>query len=145
MQDITFARAPLFQQVRDALLERIKAGEWKPGLPLPNEGELAREYRVSSGTIRKSLDILEAQRVITRKQGRGTFVCDQTELSAMPQAVQEFLQAIGGATVSGCSVVVNGKPYSADGLRLVADGLLGIAAWLEQRPQTPTKAGRKVA
>jgi GntR family transcriptional regulator len=65
---------PLYQQVRDALAGRIAAGEWKPGAVLPNEGDLAREFSVSPGTLRKALDLLEAERLLIRRQGRGTFV-----------------------------------------------------------------------
>jgi GntR family transcriptional regulator len=68
---------PLYLQLHDALAERVVSGEWKPG-PIPNEGELAREYGVSTGTMRKALDLLEAEHLVTRRQGRGTFVNDQT-------------------------------------------------------------------
>ena len=68
-----FAR-PLYQQVRDAVAGRIAAGQWKPGAALPNEGDLAREFSVSPGTMRKALDLLESERLLTRRQGRGTFV-----------------------------------------------------------------------
>ena len=65
---------PLYLQLCDALADRIAAGEWKPGDALPNETDLAREFGVSSGTMRKSLDLLESERLLTRRQGRGTFV-----------------------------------------------------------------------
>jgi GntR family transcriptional regulator len=68
----------LYLQVRDALAERIANGSWKPGTPIPNEGHLGRELGVSAGTVRKALELMEAQRLITRRQGRGTFVSDQT-------------------------------------------------------------------
>jgi GntR family transcriptional regulator len=45
---------------------------------LPAELDLAKELGVSSGTVRKALDTLESQRVVTRQQGRGTFVNDST-------------------------------------------------------------------
>ena len=32
---------PLYVQVRDAIANRIAAGEWKPGAVMPNEGDLA--------------------------------------------------------------------------------------------------------
>jgi GntR family transcriptional regulator len=64
--------------VRDALAERIASGAWKPGMAIANESDLARELGVSSGTVRKALELMEAQRLITRRQGRGTFVSDQT-------------------------------------------------------------------
>jgi GntR family transcriptional regulator len=44
---------------------------------LPNEMELARELGVSSGTVRKALDNLESDRLVLRRQGRGTSVVDQ--------------------------------------------------------------------
>jgi GntR family transcriptional regulator len=80
--DRTFAASrlfvkPLYLQVRDALVERIGKGEWKPGMAIPNEVDLAREFGISSGTMRKALDQLEGERVLTRTQGRGTFVNDQ--------------------------------------------------------------------
>lgn len=68
---------PLYLQLRDALAERIARGDWKPGATIPNESDLAREFRVSAGTMRKALDLMEGERLLTRRQGRGTFVNDQ--------------------------------------------------------------------
>ena len=73
-----FETKPLYQQLRDVLSERIATGEWKPGVALPNEGDLAREFGVSSGTMRKALNLLESEHLLTRLQGRGTFVRDQS-------------------------------------------------------------------
>src|SRR5262245_22052084 len=73
-----FLTRPLYMQVRDALAERIATGHWRPGAAIANEGDLAREFGVSSGTMRKALDLLESEHLLTRRQGRGTFVNDQT-------------------------------------------------------------------
>lgn len=70
------SRRALYLQVRDLLTERIARGTWKGGSHIPNEMDLAREVGVSSGTVRKALELMEAQRLITRRQGRGTFVND---------------------------------------------------------------------
>lgn len=72
-----FSTRPLYLQVRDALAARIAMGEWKPNTAIPNESDLAREFGVSSGTMRKALDMMESERLLTRRQGRGTFVNDQ--------------------------------------------------------------------
>ena len=72
------SRRALYLQVQDELTARIASGAWKPSEPIPNEVDLARELGVSSGTVRKALELMEAQRVIRRRQGRGTFVNDQT-------------------------------------------------------------------
>ena len=69
-------RRPLYLQVRDTLAARIATGTWKPGSLIPNEQDLARELGVSAGTMRKALDLLEAEQVVTRRQGRGTYVND---------------------------------------------------------------------
>jgi GntR family transcriptional regulator len=72
------AREPLYLQVCELLTRQIAVGVWKPNAALPNELELARELGVSSGTIRKAMEKLEADRLVVRRQGRGTFVVDQT-------------------------------------------------------------------
>lgn len=68
---------PLYLQVRDVLVDRILAGEWKPGIPTPTEHQLSAELNVSLGTVRRALKQMEAEFVINRQQGRGTFVNDQ--------------------------------------------------------------------
>jgi GntR family transcriptional regulator len=71
-----FETRALYLQVRDELVRRIAAGEWKPGMPIPNEVDLAKQFAVSMGTTRKALEIMESERIVTRRQGRGTFVND---------------------------------------------------------------------
>ena len=74
---IQFSTRPIYLQLRDALAQRIAIGEWKPGAAIPNETELAREFGVSPGTMRKALSLMEGEHLITRRQGRGTFINDQ--------------------------------------------------------------------
>ena len=69
-----FSTRAIYQQMRDVLAARIATGEWKPGTALPSEADLAREFGVSPGTARKALKLLEAERLLTRRQGHGTFV-----------------------------------------------------------------------
>ena len=76
MSRVQLSTKPIYQQLRDLLAERIAKGEWKPGAIIPNEGDLAREFGVSAGTMRKALSLLENEHLITRRQGRGTFVND---------------------------------------------------------------------
>jgi GntR family transcriptional regulator len=72
----SFSTRPLYLQLRDALAERIETGQWQPGTCIPNEHDLAREFDVSAGTMRKALGIMEDEYLIARRQGRGTFVND---------------------------------------------------------------------
>jgi GntR family transcriptional regulator len=73
-----FSTRPLYLQAKDMLVQRIVAGSWKPGGAIPNEIELSRELGISVGTVRKALDEMEGDHLISRRQGRGTFVIDQT-------------------------------------------------------------------
>ncbi|MEQ8824471.1 MAG: GntR family transcriptional regulator [Filomicrobium sp.] len=68
-------------QIYKLLHERILSQMWKVGSTLPNEGDLAREFGVSVGTMRKALQELETAGWITRRQGRGTFVSDPRQIS----------------------------------------------------------------
>ena len=65
---------PLYRQVRDTLVKRIADGVWQAGQPLPSEPELAAELSVSQGTVRKALDAMTAEKLVIRRQARGTFV-----------------------------------------------------------------------
>lgn len=74
---------PLYEQLRAQLVKRIVQGEWRPGMILPNEGEIAREYGLSVGTVRKALDWIADAQLISRRQGKGTFVLDWTSHDTM--------------------------------------------------------------
>jgi GntR family transcriptional regulator len=45
---------------------------------LPNEFQLAEELNVSQGTVRKALNSLTMAKILTRRQGIGTFVSEHT-------------------------------------------------------------------
>lgn len=54
--------------------EKIHSGELQPGIKLPNEQALKAEYGVSLPVVRQALDTLEAEGLVDRLHGRGTFV-----------------------------------------------------------------------
>lgn len=70
---------PLYSQVYETLVKRIADGEWKPGESLPSEQALAAQLGVSQGTVRKALDALALDKVIDRRQGKGTYVAELTQ------------------------------------------------------------------
>jgi GntR family transcriptional regulator len=89
----------LYLQLRDLLAERIAQGTWKAGAHIPNEMDLAREVGVSSGTVRKALEVMEAQRLITRRQGRGTYVNDPNAAGLADRFSN--IRGAGGERISG--------------------------------------------
>lgn len=67
-------RMPLYQQIRENLIERVSAGEWEPGAQIPSESELSAQFGVSVGTIRKAVETLVADSILVKRGGTGTFV-----------------------------------------------------------------------
>lgn len=64
----------LHEQVRQDLLDRILAGEYKHGDRLPPEDELCQYYGVSRITVRRAVSELAAQFIVVRRRGVGTEV-----------------------------------------------------------------------
>jgi GntR family transcriptional regulator len=73
-QPVREAGTALYKHVKRLILLGIERGEWSPGTALPNEAALAKLFEVSIGTLRRSVDELQAEQVLSREQGRGTFV-----------------------------------------------------------------------
>ena len=72
------ANLPLYAQVRERLIDRIRSGEWKPGQLIANEFDIAAEFGVSQGTARKAIGDLASEGLVVRRQGLGTFVVEHT-------------------------------------------------------------------
>ena len=69
-----FAFGPRARRVYEALRDRILRGEFAPGDRLPAHLELAAEFGVAPLTLRRVLAQLEEDGLVSREQGRGTFV-----------------------------------------------------------------------
>jgi DNA-binding LacI/PurR family transcriptional regulator len=85
---------PIYYQVYTSLLDRIQAGEFAVGAPLPAERRLAVEYEVSRITVSKALELLESDDLISREQGRGTFVRDTDRREEKPALAMAFVTGV---------------------------------------------------
>src|SRR3990172_5374396 len=63
-----------YRQIADILIKRIRAGQYSPGERLPSDRALSAEFGHNRHTVRRALDVVEEQKLITRQQGKGTFV-----------------------------------------------------------------------
>lgn len=110
----TVKSAPLYQQIKTTIVQRIVSGEWGPGSFLPSEQALAQEYGVSQGTVRKALDVLTQEKILTRYQGKGTAVAVfETDCSQFP-----FFQL---QSRQGKNVFPSSKILSIDGAQASQD------------------------
>jgi DNA-binding LacI/PurR family transcriptional regulator len=65
---------PLYVQLKNVLQRQILSGELPPGSALASEPALGQTFGVSRITVRQALGDLEAEGLIRREPGRGTFV-----------------------------------------------------------------------
>lgn len=65
---------PLYYQVKESLLKKIRSRQFKVGDLIPSEAELQEKYKVSRITIRRAIQELVREGHLYTKQGRGTFV-----------------------------------------------------------------------
>jgi GntR family transcriptional regulator len=72
-------RAPLYQQMEDALRRAIASEALRPSEALPPERDIANEFNVSRITVRRALDGLVSDGLLMRRQGAGTFVAGRVE------------------------------------------------------------------
>lgn len=73
----TDSPAPLYYQIGTQLRRRIRSGDLAPGARLPTDSELAREFGVSTITVRAAMRMLLSEALILRYPGKGTFVADE--------------------------------------------------------------------
>ncbi|GIW24207.1 GntR family transcriptional regulator [Meiothermus sp.] len=75
----THSATPLYLQLEAVLREALASGTWKAGEAMPPERALAEQFGVSRLTLRKALERLEAQGLVQRRQGSGTYVAPRLE------------------------------------------------------------------
>lgn len=67
-------RLPLYHQLYDIIVEKIKNGVYSENDKLPTEKELCEKYDISRATVRRAMTELEKNNYIYRKQGKGIFI-----------------------------------------------------------------------
>jgi len=78
---------PIYYQIREALEDRIVAGEYPPGSPIPSERELSEGFQVSRMTVRQATRMLVSEGLCYRKRGMGIYVAEKK----IPPETQVFM------------------------------------------------------
>ena len=80
---------PAYVQLVNILREQIGKGDFLPGDRLPSESELCKRYQVSPMTVRRSINVLLEQGIVSTIQGSGTYV-KAPDLSGATFTLEEF-------------------------------------------------------
>jgi GntR family transcriptional regulator len=70
---------PAYVQISEAIARRINAGQFLAGERLPTERNMATEFGVAVGTLRKALHQLQSQGLIQRRHGSGNYINSGTQ------------------------------------------------------------------
>ncbi|MCI8835063.1 MAG: GntR family transcriptional regulator [Ruminococcus sp.] len=74
MKTLGNSKIPSYVPIYDRLYTDIMDGVYEPGSRLPGEAALAGKYHVSRNTLRQALTVLVEDGLVTKIQGKGTFV-----------------------------------------------------------------------
>jgi len=89
---------PIYQQIKDNIIDQILSNEINEDEPLPSIRNLAKDIKISVMTIKKAYDELEKEGYIMSVQGKGTFVSPKslelTKENAQKEIESNLVRAI---------------------------------------------------
>jgi GntR family transcriptional repressor for pyruvate dehydrogenase complex len=71
----------VYNQIVEQFIEFIESGEFKPGMQLPPERDLAQKLRVSRASLREALTVLQMMGMVETISGQGRFIKDKSQAS----------------------------------------------------------------
>jgi GntR family transcriptional regulator len=89
----SFSPIPLYHQLAHIILDKIRSGEYPPGSRILSEKKLAERYGIGRPTVRQATDLLVRKRILMRKRGSGTFVCEsqkEVDLFSLAGTISAF-------------------------------------------------------
>lgn len=89
------SQKPLYNQIRDYLLNKIVDGSYPPHSQIPSESELGEQFSVSRITVRQALTQLQQEGLIFKVHGKGSFVSKPKAFQNVSH-LQGFAEAMSG-------------------------------------------------
>ncbi|REG85058.1 histidine utilization repressor [Marinomonas pollencensis] len=74
---------PIYSKLKQAISQKISAGEWQANQRVPSEAEIVKSLGVSRMTVNRALRELTVEGLLVRHQGLGTFVAEKKSHSAL--------------------------------------------------------------
>jgi GntR family histidine utilization transcriptional repressor len=95
---------PLYQQVKEYIVEKINSAALQPGMRIESEAELVANLNVSRMTVNRALRELADEGRINRIQGKGSFVAENKPQSALLEIKSIAREICERGGVYSCSV-----------------------------------------
>lgn len=149
----------LYEEINNKICQNIFDGKYNDGDRLPAERILAEQMGVSRVTVRKTMEILEEERLVKREVGRGTIVtlenagnCNNLDMIVLVAPARnpffsEFIERFQRYAETVDSLVLYVEKPRTESLekclyRLYRRGLRNIVVWLEDLPVNADKLRR---
>ncbi len=81
---------PYYAQLAQLFREAITGGEWEPGRPLPSEQVIGAFFGLSRTAVRQALAELQAEGLVRKEKGRGSFVRGPRRAEFVVQELRGF-------------------------------------------------------
>lgn len=85
---------PIYLQLEEWMRHQIASGAWPGRFKLPAEVDLASELGISRGTVRRALEDLATEGLLTRTHGLGTFVSPRVVEQPLADRLVTFSEAL---------------------------------------------------
>jgi len=121
---------PLYAQLKQLLIDRIRQQAYEPGQQIPSEMALCQELSLSRPTVRQAIAELVSEGILVIIKGKGTFVADEPERIEIKNVTANLFSLLSARSLD---LMVDLQPDAIDADSEI-DRLFGIT-------DAPTRSG----
>ncbi len=98
-----YSRTPIFEQIKEQILNAVNIGELKPHDKLPSIRQLASELDLNVNTVKRAFNELETEKVTYSLAGKGVFISEGAANSriVIENAEEKLLSILSSSKAKG--------------------------------------------
>lgn len=100
---------PVYFQLKNIILNKIKEGEFPEGSLIPSERDLGESLNISRMTVRQALNQLVVEGVLFREKGKGTYV---SKSKIVQRNIMSFSDTVRNKGLTPSTIVLNFEKIS---------------------------------
>ncbi len=100
------SRTPIFEQIKEQILNDVNTGELKPHDKLPSIRQLASDLSLNVNTVKRAFNELETEKVTYSVPGKGVFINEGAAQSqiVIENAEEKLLSILSSSKAKGISL-----------------------------------------
>ncbi len=100
------SRTPIFEQIKEQILNQINLGELKPHDKLPSIRQLASDLDLNVNTVKRAFNELETEKVTYSIPGKGVFINEGAASSriVIENAEEKLVNVLSSSKAKGISL-----------------------------------------